>query len=340
MSKEVKYSRLILKRSDVTTLSATTAPNTDHTSSSPSWESTDVYVGEMFLNTNDQKLWVRTDSSIKEIPLLDNESALNSFPDVTISNPLDGQVLTFSGGSWENRMPVGLTYAASPLMMNLPSIPLSTPTPTPTITETVVQEIEKISDIDDVSVSTLKDFDILIRKDSKWSNINFNKLPVKIPTLEQLENINIQDPQTEQILVYSDGTWINKTKLDKIESLSWDKTENKLIIETEQGIFNLSMQGKPIHTITEDVVLNENFHTIIVDASLQGINVFLPPAERSYGYIFIIRIINCTFNTTIFPVSSEFIYIDAELTKLTIDGDSIEKNITLQCDGNFTWYSI
>jgi len=100
------------------------------------------------------------------------------------------------------------------------------------------------------------------------------------------------------------------------------------------------MQGKPIHTITEDVVLNENFHTIIVDASLQGINVFLPPAERSYGYIFIIRIINCTFNTTIFPVSSEFIYIDAELTKLTIDGDSIEKNITLQCDGNFTWYSI
>jgi len=239
MSKEVKYSRLILKRSDVTTLSATTAPNTDHTSSSPPWEPTDVYVGEMFLNTNDQKLWVRTDSSIKEIPLLDNESALNSFPDVTISNPLDGQVLTFSGGSWENRMPVGLTYAASPLMMNLPSIPLSTPTPTPTITETVVQEIEKISDIDDVSVSTLKDFDILIRKDSKWSNINFNKLPVKIPTLEQLENINIQDPQTEQILVYSDGTWINKTKLDKIESLSWDKTENKLIIETEQGIFNL-----------------------------------------------------------------------------------------------------
>jgi len=285
VSKEVKYSRILLKRSNVVGLTATTAATTDHTIL-PTWRTTDVYVGEFFLNSEDEKMWIRTDHSIKEIPLLDSESSLNAFPDVTISNPTDGQVLTFSGGSWVNRVPdvagTGLTYTVSPLTMSLPSM-LSAPL----------------------------------------------TMSVELP-------IEITNPQTEQMLVYSGGTWINKTKLDKIESLSWDKSENKLLIETEQGTFNLSLQGKPIHIITEDVILSESFYTIIVDASLQEINIFLPSAENSYGYIYKIKVINYTYNTTILPANSNLIYTDTILSELIINGNSNEKNITLQCDGIFS----
>lgn len=337
MSKETKYSRIILKRTSTPGLSATTTTSTDHTSL-PAWRTTDVYVGELFLNTEDDKMWVRTDNSIKEIPLLDGSSSLNAFPDVSITNPTDGQVLTFSGGTWFNKNPqfegTGITYTTvSPLMMDSPMMMSALPTPT-------TLEVNQMTDIKDVSVTKLTNFDVLIRKDNKWINMSSVDLPVKKPTLTQLQDVEIKEPQTEQFLVFVGDRWTNKTKLDKIESLSWDKAESKLLIETDQGIFNLSMQGKPIHTIIEDIELDNTYYTLIVDASAQDINILLPPAQNSYGDIFKIRVINYTYNTIIYPAESEFIYTDSLLEQLIISEDSSEKDITLHCDGNSTWYSI
>ena len=134
MPKEEKYSRLILKRSDTPSLSATTAPNDDHTGGL--WTSTDIYVAEMFLNTSDSKLWVRIDNSIKEIPLCN------------ITSPTNGQVLTYTNGTWENKTPdvagTGLTYTVSPL--NFPSMS----TPSMMSVDSVPQELEKLSDINDI----------------------------------------------------------------------------------------------------------------------------------------------------------------------------------------------
>jgi len=285
MLKETKYSRLILKRSDVTTLSATTAPSTDHTVL-PAWQTTDVYVGEMFLNSADNKLWIRTTNNIKEIPLIDSgDFSLNVFTDVSITSPTDGQVLTFSGGTWYNKNPqfegTGITYATvSPLSFSSPLMSAS--------------------------------------------------------LLNQIQDVDIKDPQLEQFLVFVGDRWTNKTKIDKIESLAWDKAESKLIINTAEGTFKLSMQGKPIHTIVEDVELDNTFHTIIVDASAHDINILLPPTHFFYGDMFNIKVINYTYNTTIYPAESEFIYTDSLLTELIISEDSTVKSITLHCDGNST----
>ena len=60
-------SRIKVKRSTVTTTEPTAAPSSDHTDGT--WTSADLYVGELFLNTADDRLWIRTDAGIKEIAI-------------------------------------------------------------------------------------------------------------------------------------------------------------------------------------------------------------------------------------------------------------------------------
>lgn len=338
MSKETKYSRFLLKRTNIPSLSATTAPSTDHTVL-PTWNSSDIYIGELFLNIEDEKMWVRCTNSIKEIPLLDGTSSLNAFPDVTISNPTDGQVLTFSGGTWVNKNPqfegTGITYS-----MVSPMMSATRDSSTPAITQTIVKDVDKLTNVKDISVSKLQNFDVLIHKDGKWVNMSSVNLPVKKPLLDHLSNVEIKNIQDEQFLVYKGDRWINKTKLDKIESFIWDKAESKLIIETDEGTYNLSIQGKPIHTTVENIVLDNSLSTIIVDASVQDVVIYLPVATSSYGDIYKIKVINFTYNTIIYPADSDFIFTDSLLSEFIIGEDSEQKTITLHCDGDSTWYSI
>lgn len=58
-------SRIRLKRSSVTGAEPTAAPSTDHTDGT--WSVNDVYIGELYLNDADQRLFVRTTGGIKEI---------------------------------------------------------------------------------------------------------------------------------------------------------------------------------------------------------------------------------------------------------------------------------
>jgi len=58
-------SRIRIKRSTTTGEVPTVAPSTDHTDGT--WDALDVYVGEQFLNTADDRLWVRTDNGIIEV---------------------------------------------------------------------------------------------------------------------------------------------------------------------------------------------------------------------------------------------------------------------------------
>ena len=75
MSKIEKFSRILLKRTDIPTLSATTAPDlggfNDHTLL-PQWLDTDIYEGELFLNSVDEKLWIRCSTKIRRI-LMDGD---------------------------------------------------------------------------------------------------------------------------------------------------------------------------------------------------------------------------------------------------------------------------
>jgi hypothetical protein len=58
-------SRIRLKRSSVSGAEPTAAPSTDHTDGT--WSVNDVYIGELYLNDADQRLFVRTTGGIKEV---------------------------------------------------------------------------------------------------------------------------------------------------------------------------------------------------------------------------------------------------------------------------------
>lgn len=56
-------SRIRIKRSTTTGEVPTVAPSTDHTDGT--WDALDVYVGELFMNTQDSTLWARTDNGVR-----------------------------------------------------------------------------------------------------------------------------------------------------------------------------------------------------------------------------------------------------------------------------------
>lgn len=66
MSKLERYARILVKRTDIPNLSASTAPSDDHTLL-PIWDESDIYEGEFFMNLEDEKLWIRTKYGIKKV---------------------------------------------------------------------------------------------------------------------------------------------------------------------------------------------------------------------------------------------------------------------------------
>lgn len=344
MSKEVKYSRFLLKRTNISGLSATTALNDDHTSI-PAWKTTDIYVGELYLNSIDEKLWIRTRSNIREIPLFDGTSSLNSFPDVLISNPTDGQVLTFSGGRWINKNPefegTGITYSTVlPPPMTIDSMTRSSMGSDSIKETTIIKNVEKISNIKDTSFNELKDFDLLVYKDKKWINFNLKDISTKDLSLNDIKNIDISEPIDNQSLIFEDGKWKNKKVDNYIEDVILDKEEYKLMIDTNEGSYELSLNGRPISIINDDIALDETFSTIIVDASVNDINIHLPQSKHSYGLVFTFKFINLLKHTIkILPTPDEFIFINSPLTECVIR-DKTSQNLKIQCDGDSIWYSI
>ena len=61
----IQDSRLRIKRSTVALAQPTAAPSTDHTDGT--WSVNDVYIGELYLNDADQRLYIRTTNGILEI---------------------------------------------------------------------------------------------------------------------------------------------------------------------------------------------------------------------------------------------------------------------------------
>ena len=68
MAKTTRGARFVLKRSSSPGASPTVPPNNDHTTG---WIDTDIYVGEIFLNITDNKMWFRndTDEMIEMVPV-------------------------------------------------------------------------------------------------------------------------------------------------------------------------------------------------------------------------------------------------------------------------------
>lgn len=101
MSKVERDARIIIKRCSITGETATLAPisvsgDYDHTLL-PEWKNTDIYIGELFLNEPDEKLWVRFNATtIKRVLMEDDLQGITS--DVYISGLSGGTFLRFENG--------------------------------------------------------------------------------------------------------------------------------------------------------------------------------------------------------------------------------------------------
>lgn len=102
-------SRMIQKLSTVTGQVPTVAPSDNHVDGT--WDSLDIYIGELFMNAADGKMWCRTNNGIKEIFVVPSNAATGDVFYLSGGNitrlPVgtSGQVLTVSSGNvpkWEN----------------------------------------------------------------------------------------------------------------------------------------------------------------------------------------------------------------------------------------------
>lgn len=105
MTKVQKHSRIIVKNTITPGAVGTVAPSDDHTIL-PAWSTTDMYKGEFFINLQDERLWIRTNFGVREIPMLSLSaltlSRLSDMSDVYLSSLTTNEVLKYSGGTWLN----------------------------------------------------------------------------------------------------------------------------------------------------------------------------------------------------------------------------------------------
>jgi len=77
-------SRILLKRSTVAGTTPTVPASSSHTDGT--WVSTDIYEGELFLNTADSRLFTRQGSNIKEIGLQDSLIGATQYASITLTS--------------------------------------------------------------------------------------------------------------------------------------------------------------------------------------------------------------------------------------------------------------
>ena len=101
MSKNEKFTRLLIKRTDIPGLSATTASSDDHTLL-PAWNTTDIYEGEFFFNTVDEKLWIRTKNNIRKV-LFDDLSGTTTIINFSGTPTKQYEILAWNptGNTWQ-----------------------------------------------------------------------------------------------------------------------------------------------------------------------------------------------------------------------------------------------
>jgi hypothetical protein len=102
-------SRMIQKLSTVTGQVPTVAPSDNHVDGT--WDSLDIYIGELFMNAADGKMWCRTNNGIKEIFVVPSNAAtgdvfyLSGGTIQKLAIGTSGQVLAVSSGGvpvWQN----------------------------------------------------------------------------------------------------------------------------------------------------------------------------------------------------------------------------------------------
>lgn len=419
MSKSERYARVILKRTNQPGLSGTTAPVTNDHTIQPAWKTTDLYEGELYLNLSDERLYIRTTSGIREIPLSQftgdplniyhaakdgegliynsathtwtNQPALgiihslsgltddvqigpppivkqflkfngskwvNSYitlnydiNDVTITTPLAGQILTYNGSRWINGVPAIEMYST---ISGSTDVQLSTPlvgqylkyNGTKWINATL-PTLSALTLLSDVLLTSPSAGQYLKFSGGTWINSTFPTIPtLSALTLSGLTGVLINSPVNDQVLKYNTGSgkWTNS--FDRtITGLTWDKYDQKLIIDYQDGYVPITIEGKPIDYITGTTKLIKGLNSTALCYS--GVTIILPTAsgysngdDTYYGTIFKIKLIQTGSITVQCEGISDYIFDDVGVESQSIILSTLGKTITLQSDGLDTWYFI
>lgn len=64
-TENIEYWRLVNKYTTISGVGPTIPPSQDHNDGT--WNATDIYIGELFINTTDDKIWMRTENGIRQI---------------------------------------------------------------------------------------------------------------------------------------------------------------------------------------------------------------------------------------------------------------------------------
>ena len=350
--KSNRYSRLIIKRTDVPGLSATTAATADHTLL-PAWKVTDIYPGEFFMNLEDERIWIRTNHGVREIPI-------GSFGNI---QDKDALVYDMSKGFWTNAVLTtgstsGTTFEGGGLDMMMRSVSMEGGGGVYNLSELSDTNISdpvngqilifnngywfnrsmsvSLSQLEDTTIQSPKESDILIfSKNGKWINKSLSY------QLSDISNVKISNLIDGQVLAYSGDSWINK--FDRtVTGLTWNKSTSTLTLESQDGAETLILEGGPIELISSDILLNKMKRTILVDATFNPVNVYVPSASECYGTIFTIKIVNDTFQVNVIPDDTEdHIFTNLFTTGVTFAAStSVGDKLTIQSNGTDVWYSI
>lgn len=228
MSKNLRYSRILLKRTEIPNLSATTAPATEDHTLQPAWSTTDIYKGEFFLNLQDDRLYIRTTNGIREVPL--------SIP----SDREYGDLIVFDGTNWVN-------------MAYIPTTGVTGGT----------SGTNGSSGTDGTSGSSGTDG----TSGSSGSSGISPSGSTGVDYLSGLTDVTITSLINGEILRYSGGTWINSNE-NSIQNLSWSKDTQTFTIEDLYGSHNLKIEGRPIDIISGNTILTDDFYTCLCHTGL------------------------------------------------------------------------
>jgi len=320
MSKNVKYSRLILKATSIVGSGATipTSPYDDHTIT-PAWKETDIYKGELYVNLQDDKLFIRTNNGIRDI-------ILSQLGTVAL-----GDVIYYNGSEWINTPISYITNIYSGATSG------GTSGTNGTSGSSGTNGTSGSSGINGTSGSS--------GTNGTSGSSGTSGSGSGTTTLSALTDVDFSVLLSGQTLIYSGGTWING---DIIENLEWNKWDQNLTIHTTSGDHILAIEGRPIDYfevsgVTTGYTLDKGSNYTALCGS--GVTLFLPSISGTgdldsvYGTIFKIKLIQSGSSfVEVGDINDKIFKDDFSTTNILTISNGI--TVTLQSDGIDTWYII
>lgn len=155
--------------------------------------------------------------AIRQVEKIDNDgggggsTTLSGLEDVTVSNPQNAEVLTFSNGEWSNIAPItGVTEfsALDDVAINDPANGQFIIINDGKYTNQSISIPNEIQDLNNVSISTPSNGQALIFSSGNWTNTTLS-----IPsTIGDLSDVSITSALNGQFMVYNGSNWINATR--------------------------------------------------------------------------------------------------------------------------------